>query len=748
LWLAALAIVAASPIVRRTQAQPGAGPYVNPAVCETCHRDIAASYQKSGMGRSFYRLNSATAVEDFTPDKPFYHEASRSYFAMIERGGRYYQRRWQISVDGRETNIDEKQVDYVMGSGNHSRTYLHLTPRNTLQELPLGWYAEKGGYWAMQPGFDRADFPGSTRTVTYECMFCHNAYPSIPKGYQEPGARAEFLQPIPQGIDCQRCHGPGQRHVQAARRPGAGREEIRAAIVNPKRLSAEREIEVCLQCHLETTTRALPGSILRVDRGPFSYLPGKPLSEFRLSLDRAGGMGDRYEIASAPYRLRQSQCFLKSEGKLRCTTCHDPHDIPRGAAAAIRYNSVCRDCHGAALPPAQSASHTAGADCVSCHMPKRRTDDGVHIVMTDHLIRRRPPAFDLLADKTEANETPGSAYRGEVVLYYPTQLPTTAESMLYLAVAQVREKSNLAEGLPRLESLLQKYRPQSAEYYVDLAQGLSAAGQLSKAVTYLEEASQRAPGSAIVLRKLGSAQMDTRQLAQAAATLRRSIRLDPEDAGAWAILGQVLSRENKPAEARAAMEKGIEADPEHADLHSALATLLLAGGDAQAAEKEFREALRIEPGFAQAHANLASLLASRGRIAEARFHFEESLRLKPDYAEAHLNLGRLLASLNEAGEAEKEAQSAVAGDGSLAGAHELLGALLATRGDNEGALRELETAVRLQPDFGRAQFELAVVLGRKGDLSAAAERLKLAAQSNDPAAKAQAQQLLQKLGKR
>ena len=85
LLLAALAIAAADPIGLRAQTPAAAGQYADPGVCATCHHDIAASYHKSGMGRSFYRLTSATAVEDFTAGKPFYHEASRSYFAMIER---------------------------------------------------------------------------------------------------------------------------------------------------------------------------------------------------------------------------------------------------------------------------------------------------------------------------------------------------------------------------------------------------------------------------------------------------------------------------------------------------------------------------------------------------------------------------------------------------------------------------------------------------------------------------------------
>ncbi len=63
---------------------------------------------------------------------------------MLQRDGELFQRRWQVGPDGKEANVDEKRVDYVLGSGNHSRTYLHLTERNTLQELPLGLVRGKG----------------------------------------------------------------------------------------------------------------------------------------------------------------------------------------------------------------------------------------------------------------------------------------------------------------------------------------------------------------------------------------------------------------------------------------------------------------------------------------------------------------------------------------------------------------------------------------------------------------------------
>ena len=232
------------------------------------------------MGRSFSRLRTEKTLEDFTPGKPFYHKASDSYFSMTRRGEEYFQRRWQIGFDGKETNIEEKRADYVMGSGNHSRTYLHLTARNTLQQLPLHWYAERGGMWAMSPGYDRPDHPGSTRLAGYDCMFCHNAYPKIPPGHEEEGAERVFLLPLPEGIDCQRCHGPGKRHIDLAGTAGATRENIRAAIVNPKRLTPERSMEVCMQCHLHTSALKLPASIQRVGQRTFWVRAGAGAGRF------------------------------------------------------------------------------------------------------------------------------------------------------------------------------------------------------------------------------------------------------------------------------------------------------------------------------------------------------------------------------------------------------------------------------------------------------------------------------------
>jgi predicted CXXCH cytochrome family protein len=574
--------------------------------------------------------------------------------------------------------------------------------------LPVGWYAEKDGFWGMNPGFDQLDYQGSTRAIHYECMFCHNAYPRIPSSQREAGAEARYSGPLPEGIDCQRCHGPGARHVAVAGGAGATREQIRAAIVNPVRLSPDREIEVCLQCHLETSSRLLPHSIPRLDRGPFDYRPGQPLESFRLDFDRAPGRNEDFEVAHAAYRLRASQCFLKSAGKLRCTSCHNPHDIPRGEAAERHYNSVCQGCHAAP----QAAGHEAQADCVACHMPKRRTDDAVHIVMTDHKIVRQRPSVDPLAAKIEKHETPANSYRGPVALYYPEKPARTPEVEMYVALAQIRERSNLQAGLLQLSALVEKHRPARAGFYSGLGEGYRAAGDLIKAISCFEEAARRSPAAEIVWLQLGNAWMESGQWVKAEAALRRARTLRPDDAAAWGMLGWDLWQQNKAAEAKVAMETAIKLDPDLPDTRNYLGSLLMATGDAKSAEREFRETVRINPAVAEYRAKLASLLASRSALQEAASH----------------------------------AKAAVEADPKLAPARLLLGQILLASGDAQGGIRELEAAIRLKPDSGRAHYELGVALARSGNRAGSIEHLRIAAQGPDEDARAAAAQLLRSLG--
>ena len=135
---------------------------------------------------------------------------------MVVRDGKLYQRRHQIGFDGKEANAIEFEARLRVGSGNHARTFLHRNPDGRLLQLPVSWYAERGGYWAMSPGYDRPSHLDFRRPIDAGCMSCHNAYPRTP--VEDDGVGPRFGDALPEGIDCQRCHGPGRRTSTPSRR--------------------------------------------------------------------------------------------------------------------------------------------------------------------------------------------------------------------------------------------------------------------------------------------------------------------------------------------------------------------------------------------------------------------------------------------------------------------------------------------------------------------------------------------------
>ncbi len=707
-------------------------------VCANCHADVWQTYRRTGMAQSFYRPTAENTVEDYTNKNTYYHQASDTYFQMIQRGDRYFQRQYQIGFDGNPTAGVEKEVDYVLGSGHHVRTYLHRTPGNTLVQLPLAWYAEKGGYWAMNPGYDHPDHQGFLRSVTYDCMFCHNGYPEIPDNVTSRST--PMFSSVPEGIDCQRCHGNGDKHVALASSSASRPEEIRNAIVNPSRLTPERQMEGCLQCHLETTSSPLPASIVRYERQPFSYQPGEPLANFMLHFDRGKGAEDRFEITGSAYRLLKSLCFQKSNGALSCTTCHNPHDIPRGEEASQRYTAVCRQCHGEAFNKEVSAGkHTASADCVGCHMPKRRANDVVRAVMTDHYIQRRKPAGDLLADIPEPRP---ADYRGPVVLYYPRFLPKP-EDELYLAIAQVSQSSNLTEGLTQLSAAIKKFQPGRAEYYLQLGDAHRTAGKFPEAVAAYEEAVRREPESNAALERLALCLPLVNQAPRAESLLKQVLERLPGAAPTWVQLGLVELQEGKNTDAITAFEKAMQLDPDLPDAFNLAGAVWFEAGDSPRGEAALRNAIRIQPNYAQAHNNLGNLLSESGRFDEAKYHFEAALRIKEDYTGARYNYALALTRARRVDEAQGQIEALLRSDPRSAEAHEFLGNLLGAKGQTTRAIAEYREALHLVPNFSRASLDLGTILVNSGNTNEALPYLRTAAQSADT--KEEALKLLQKL---
>jgi predicted CXXCH cytochrome family protein len=601
-FLAIAATVAAAP--------PG---YVSDAACKSCHAGIVQSYQHVGMSKSFYRPRPDDVIEDFGK-LPFRHQRSGDVMELRWLKGRLVFRRWQLDGSGKAINTFEQPVDWILGSGHHSRTYLYQTGNGELYQLPLAWYSQTKE-WAMAPGYDRRDHEGVLRRARLECLFCHNAYSGLAENTRNGYWRNQGLPAqLPEGIGCQRCHGPGAEHVRRAS-SADGAAAVRAAIIRPSRLEAALRRDVCYQCHMQPSV-AVPG-IRRFGRDIDSFRPGQPLSSYLLRVDVTdAGMArdDRFEINHHPYRLEQSRCFRESAGRLSCLSCHDPHRKVAEPERAAHYRAVCIGCHADA--------HRATEDCVWCHMPKRRTQDVVHVVMTDHKISRGPAGPELLSPREER----------EPVIENVELPDAPPEGELYRVVAAMRAGSGGAAA-GRLEQLLAATAWPDVEPYFDLA----AAQLRQKRADAVEKTTRlildRVPDHPLALEWLGFAQLAHDRDA-AIESLRKAARLDPLRVETQFNLGLNLAARGDRDQAAACFERALAGRP-----NFVLAWIHLGdvrSGDAAVAA--YRRALEIDPTSTRAYVALARALRAGGDDKEALRYLRHgaTFAAKPEVVRAEM----------------------------------------------------------------------------------------------------------------
>ena len=710
--LAAAALIAA---------QPG---YIDSATCAGCHSEIARNYAQTGMGRSLRAAGKVTppgSLPQFDGSS-FLHETSRERFTFTLRDGVPWIRRSQPGLDGAETNVFEERVDYVLGSGNHAISYLHRTPDNRLTEFPVSWYPENGGHWAMSPGYDRPDHSGFSREVNFACMQCHYADPKSAAGSEIalPGENT-FPAALPEGIDCQRCHGPGRDHANAAA-GGESARQIRDTIVNPARLDYARQEEVCFQCHLETTSGRLPASQFRPGRSIFSYRPGEPLSDFVLAFDRAPGAehADSVELVSEPYRLVKSSCRLAGGKPLTCTTCHDPH-LPLSREESVRKTeSLCVTCH-----PARDNRHPARQDCVVCHMPRTQAVDVIHAAVTDHFIARPHSVASPAAEASARNTKP---YAGEVTLYYPASLPRDPSNDLSLAIAQVQ--SNPVEALRRLNRLASTGTAQPPEAAAEIGRAFLLLSQPQQAINWYRQALAESRDNPLYLAGLGRAQQAAGRSDLAAETLLKVAGLEPGNVDVLLSLGQAYARQGNFTAAIRTLRDAVSQNPESSAAFNDLGSALLGAGNFREAEDALRSAVRIRPESGSLRMNLADAFIKEGKLRDAREQLEEVIRIGGDADTAESVWCSALVVTGSTEHALKVWTDSFAVQ--TAGAHNNLGTVFASENNIDGAIREYRLAVEGDPQSALAQFNLGLTLNGRGLRDEAMPFLKKAAESTNP----------------
>lgn len=581
--------------------------YVGMQQCRSCHSNVHDSYIHTGMGQSFDQASPQKSKATFGEHALVYDDKLDFYYKPYFQDSILYILEFRLK--GKDTIHKRiEKVAYIIGSGHHTNS--HLTNTNGyIHQAPITYYTQEKK-WDLAPGFENGGNNRFSRMIAQECLTCHNHLPK-----PAPGASNKFLE-MPLGIECERCHGPGEIHV---REKLAGNivdtsKYTDYTIVNPANLPVERQMDLCQRCHLQGV------AVLNAGKSFYDFRPGMRLADImNVYLPRFSNSDKRFIMASQADRLRLSNCYTTSK-ELSCITCHNPHHDVH-STEKNNYNSACISCHNPKTSKskfldcnAPQLERTAQKDnCVGCHMPHAGSIDIPHVNITDHYISRNNV---LSKDSISENK-----------------------------------KEEIARFLG-LQSLLNN-NPTA----VDMAKGYLAlydkfmkdALVLDSAQYYLNKINNNNPDKqAIAIHYLFS-KKDYTSILNLTKTLESSTITDT-----WTAyrIGEAYLKTGNLAVAQTYLEKAVAELPYHLDFQEKLGVVYAQLQNYKKAQKTFEFILSENPKRKVALSNLGFMQALQGKYPQAMRLYDQALALDPDYKMALLNKVGLLLQLNKKEEAK------------------------------------------------------------------------------------------------
>jgi Flp pilus assembly protein TadD len=559
--------------------------YVGDRVCAECHADVAETYHRHPMGRSLAPVSQAAVVEgyDRAAGNPF--EKDGFEFQVERRDGRVFHRELRRGPEGR-TAIDlPVEVRFAIGSGTRGRSYLIDRDGYLFQSL-LSWYSQPG-VWDLTPGFAVPE--QFERPAQAACLFCH-------ANQVEPVADTinRYRVPVFRGyaIGCERCHGPGELHVQAVQHG----EDTEGTIVNPGRLAPALRDAVCQQCHLQGEVR-----VLRRGRQWFDYRPGLPLQLFVSVFVRSEQFATGDKSGSHTEQIYGSRCFRESQGKLGCISCHDPHRLPEPEQKVAYYRRRCLACHteqSCGLPSPLRTAKVSTDDCIHCHMP--RTGSKIaHRAVTDHRIRRRPGI------KPRPDEATRRLLPGEIPLvpFFRDQVdPEKGETSRDLGLALVElvkrypqlARHGSAIALPLLEETLRR-GPEDVPAWEAKGFALWQLDRKPEALAAFQAALARTPARELTLSYLAVLAAALGQRDQAIAYWQRALAVNPWMSQYHYRLAGLFAQRAEWQHALEQSESAVNLNPAAPEMRLLHISCLLRTGHADQAGADLDKLLAIRP---------------------------------------------------------------------------------------------------------------------------------------------------------
>jgi hypothetical protein len=329
--------------------------YAGSEKCIKCHKDIYDSYIQTAHFQSSRPASIHGIHGSFASGKNIFQFNDHIKVMMEKRDSGLYQTEY---INGKQQ--EAQRFDITFGNVK-AETYMYWRG-NRLFQLPMSYFSNVHS-WTNSPGY-RTDKPEFDRPILRRCFECHSSYiKELPQASIDMQHRdVQFdKNSLINGIDCERCHGPGTNHVNY--HTEFPNEKKAKYMVRFSSLTRAQKMDACAVCHSGgkdvfqvTAFKFKMGDNLANFKEP-NFLPESPNPS---TIDVHGNQNGL---------LRTSECFLKSN--MDCSNCHNTH-INESSNLAV-YSQRCMACHSEANHNFCKMAPKLGAmiknNCIDCHMP-------------------------------------------------------------------------------------------------------------------------------------------------------------------------------------------------------------------------------------------------------------------------------------------------------------------------------------------------------------------------------------------